>query len=429
MTGRGRAFLLAVMILGGAGVAWQITTRAVAHRFAQSDPSIALSWSSADPEALTRLSDQHLAGQGAAKNLAAAETLARRAIVVAPLQAEALRNLGLIADARRDHARAQAILIRAGYRGYRDVGTDAWLLQHALAGGALQEAFLRFDAILRTEPELADRLFPALAAVAGIPLTVGPLSKRLQSNPPWRTAALTYLGEHASDIRPIIALYNQLAAAGSPPTETEQGALLSRMIKDGQFADARHLWVSLIPAAPKPSELVYDGRFRGLVGPPPFNWSLVEPPGVAVQSAKADGRRSTGLFVQYPVRDRARFAEQLLVLPPGTYRFTVRYRIATAAAGADLGWILRCASEGPPLMESRQKGDAVTAWAAVGASFTVPADCPAQWLRLDGRAGDGFGDLSAFYDDVAVTPGESGEGVMMPRCWRGIRRPRRQPCA
>jgi hypothetical protein len=52
----------------------------------------------------------------------------------------------------------------------------------------------------------------------------------------------------------------------------------------------------------------------------------------------------------------------------------------------------------------RQDGGVATPWTAFSSTFTTPDHCDAQWLRLEGLPGDGFGELSAWYGAVAVQP-------------------------
>ena len=402
--GIARWLLIGLMGLLGLVASWDIVCRAAAHYFARNDPAAALAWSPGDPEALAMLSDDRLVGRGTAKNLASAEILARQALAAAPLQAGALRNLGLVADARGQTGKASEVMDRARRRGFRDIATQAWLLQRALGRSEFDDAFLRLDAILRTKPDLSGRLFPALAAISTAPGSIDPLARRLATRPAWRTAALLYLADETSSLTAITGLTEGLVRLRSPPSEQEEAGLLSRMVKEGRYQEARRVWASLLPAGSRADgALVYDGAFRGLAGAAPFNWRLFPSAGLSVETAKSSASRKSGLFVDYPVRDPATLADQLLVLPPGTYRLTARFQITGAAAGASLGWTVRCAAGDAVLGETRQKADVATPWTALATTFTVPPDCPAQWLRLGGRAGDGFGDLSALYDDVAVT--------------------------
>jgi len=401
---------LSAIVLLGCLLAWQIGTRAIANRYAESDPGVALRLSADDPDALSTLSSQLLVGKGRPRSINASEAAARRVIEIAPLKSEALRNLGLITDARGREASAAVIMSRAGKRGFRDVPTQAWLLQHAILNLDFGQAFLRVDALLRTQPDLGARLFPLIGALLNEPDAIEPLARRLATNPQWRPASLAYLSSHAPDIGPVVAIDDELRSLGRGPTDNEAASLLVRMINDGHYVAAYRLWLGFLPDRSWANGgEPYDGHFNGLAGSPPFNWQFFQPQGAIVEPTKAQSSQTGALYVEYPVADSVLLAQQLLVLPPGTYRFSGRVRVTQPAAGAALIWRVQCA--GAPatvLWESRENGDVATTWISSSVNFTAPADCGAQWLRLEGGAGDGFGILSAWVKDISIQPLSAG---------------------
>ena len=398
------------MVLLGALLAWQATVRTLASRYAQSDPVLALRLSPDDPDALSNLSGQLLVGKGRARSLGAAEAAALRAFEIAPLQSEALRNLGLVADARGRQTRAMQIMARASRRGFRDVPTQAWLLQRAILSGEFGPAFLRVDALLRTQPDLGSRLSPLIEALLNEPDAIEPFARTLATNPPWRRNALLYLSEKAQDVRPVIPIYPRLAQLGRDPTTEEAQSILMRMVRDEQYEAAYRLWVSLLPDHGRSvPEQPYDGGFKGLPGSPPFNWDFVNQSGVTVHSARSDAPGGAALYLEYPVANASLLARQMVVLPPGSYRLSGRMRVTRPAAGAGLVWSVTCAA--PPeavIAKARQRGDSSTGWTSFVATFTAPADCGVQWLSLDGLAGDGFGTLSAWVKDISIQRLNSG---------------------
>jgi hypothetical protein len=399
-----RWIFLAAMVLLGALLAWQVTTRALASRYAGSEPVLALGLSPDDPDALSNLSGQSLVGKGRVRSLGAAEAAARRAFAIAPLQSEALRNLGLIADARGRQAHAVQIMARASRRGFRDVPTQAWLLQRAILSGDFGPAFLRVDALLRTQPDLGTRLFPLIGALLSDPDAIEPLTRRLAADPLWRPYALFYLSEKAEDVRPVISIYQRLARLGRDPTAEETQSILTRMVKDGQYQEAYRLWASLLPDHGRviPEE-PYDGGFKGLPGSPPFNWEFVNQSGVTVQTARSDAPGGAALYLEYPVANASLLARQMLVLPPGPYRLSGRMRVTRPATGAALVWSIACAAPpGAVIAHVRQSVDSATDWTPFAVTFMAPADCGDQWLSLEGLAGDGFGILSAWVKGISI---------------------------
>jgi hypothetical protein len=402
--------LLGAIVVVCALLAWATSTRAIAHYYADTEPRRALAFDAGDPDARLNVANFLLMAKRNSRDLDAAEAQARRLLTMAPLETGALRDLGAIAEARTQNALAFDLMERAGRRGFRDVYTQSWLLRQALRTRDPYAASLRADALMRTSPDLRDRLFEALTSMVNDPGFIDPLSRRLAADPPWREPALIYLSQHCRDPRPVALLYQGLVNFGSPPNEQESGALLGRMTKDGRYEQAYLLWISYLPsrALGNLGDL-YDGGFQGLPGSPPFNWNLAETPGVLAEMAKPGSGLKSGLHVEFPVDHAASLAEQLLVLPPGAYLLSGRFLLARPASGAHLQWTVTCAgAPRAPLATTRQNGDAGSAWATFSVAFSVPENCDAQWLSLVGLPGDGFGDLSAWYGDLAVNPVTSG---------------------
>jgi hypothetical protein len=398
--------VVASILLACALLAWETVTRAFAHYHDQTDPRLALQLDAHDPQALTTLADRLLIVQRGPSDLDAAEAAARRVLLSAPLQVAALRDLGLVADARKQKARAAAIMERAGLRGFRDVRTQTWLLQRAFAGHESKAALLRMDVLLRTNPEFGERLYPYLAAVLTDDEAVDFLSRRLAADPAWRTPALIYLSAHAHDPGAVARLYQALVTLGRPPNDQEAVALLQRMTMDGRNGAAYLLWISYLPSSALGNlGDLYDGNFQGLPGSPPFNWRFAATPGVTVEVSKAGPSGKSALHIDFPADNTVSLAEQLLILPPGSYRLSGRFMVSRPAAGAHLQWTISCAgSPTQQLSVIRQDGGVTSTWTPFSSTFTTPDHCDAQWLRLEGLPGDGFGELSAWYGALAVRP-------------------------
>jgi len=395
-----------MMVLAGWALAWQIAARALAHAYAETDPGLALSLKADNPQAQLNVANRLVTSKPGSSNPGAAEKATRRLMTTAPLQSGALRDLGIVADANGQEGRAQAIMGRAGARGFRDNRVQVWLFQQALSRHDSGETFLRMDAVLRTNPDLDARMFPWLASLLNDPGNIGPLSRRLAADPSWRESALIYLSTHAQDFHPVANLFDALVKLGRGPTDHEAEALLGRMAKEGRYEEAYLLWVSYLP----PRALgdlgdLYDGAFQGLPGSPPFNWGLFRAPGRTVAIAKPTPSAKYALHIEYPVETSLELAEQILVLPAGSYRLSGQFMVSRPAAGAHLQWTVICAISGATLAATRESGDSASGWRPFSVDFEVPDHCTAQCLRLEGHPGDEFGDLSAWYGDLAIQPG------------------------
>jgi len=392
-------------------LAGEMLRRTVAHRLEQSDPRLALAWEPSDAAARENLANQLLAAVLATKHPATAEValltiraVATRALADGPLHEAALRDFGIAAYTSGDKATARAIMTRASLRGKRDIAAGGWWLQQALESGDVVGAVTRVDALLRSQPDLEPRLFPVIAALVGVPAARSAWATRLAANPPWREAVLSDLAAKGPDTDATAALFLEFRARSSSPEDDELGALLTRIALAGGYDEARSMWVKLVPAgAASITAAPYDGAFRKAPGPAPFNWHIYPLEGGAAQMETVPGFGSV-LSVSYPASAKPTVAEELLTLAPGAYRLSGKWRVSKAAEGAVTAWTLTCAPNGAPLGEWRHGVDAPTAWSRFESGVVVPATCPAQWLRLSGRAGDGFGDVEVAFASLSITP-------------------------
>ena len=398
------------MIVWGLWAAAATIGRAVSHRLALDDPRLALRWRPDNPEARTTLSSRLLgpvlagtvrSSPERARTLDSALVEARRALAGAPMEALALRNIGLVYAARNDTAAAERVMTRAGLHGLRDVATDGWLLRDALARRDLSAAVAWLDALLRTEPNLTPRLMPVLGAMASQPEAIDRLVRHLAARPPWRSQALLYLSTNQPST--LLAVYRGLQRTGAAPIGDEATATFSALVDRGLYAEAHVLWIAQADAATIKSHLSpYDGNFEGRSGSPPFNWQLFHPPGTEIRLDRADVGATPELLVDYPADTRTLAARQLLILPPGAYALSGRYRIIAPVSGVSLSWTVQCLNAPATLATVRQKGDQAAGWQGFAARFVVPAGCGAQWLSLEGLTGDGFGEEVAAYTALRI---------------------------
>lgn len=298
----------------------------------------------------------------------------------APLADEPFLLAGVDALAKNEDRRGVDLLGEARSRNPRARTPRLLLLDRYLRANRTAEAGTEIVVLGRLISRAAEVLVPELTRMVGDPRTGPALMGVLRRDPAMQQAVLTQL---ASGADPDLVLKVAEATASGPPSGPPpawQPVLLAKLVEKGETARAYALWrrFTAIPAEAS-AEAVYDGRFRGLRGSPPFNWQLVAgSPGVAERRGEA------GLEVQYYGRDRADLASQLLVLSPGRYRLMFRAEGEASGEGSNLSWTLSCHGGGNArLLESRLAGITYAA-RVVAVPFVVPAGCGAQWLRLTG---------------------------------------------
>lgn len=225
-------------------------------------------------------------------------------------------------------------------------------------------------ALARLAPGGVTNIAPYLAAFVQQQQAWGPIRAMFRSNPGVRGEVLSTLARDPANLRLVLALGNTVDPAKGPWLSTMIGTL----IEARQYDQAKMLWARTagLPNGNRTAGL-FDPDFRNASALPPFNWQLTS------SSLGLAERRSGRLQVIYYGQQSGPLARQLLLLPPGHYRLLAP---ATSGGEADsLLWQVRC--DGPSPTEigraSIRQG---------GLTFDVPANCPAQWLEIVGRASD-----------------------------------------
>jgi hypothetical protein len=371
---------------------------------AAQDPEAALGWGLASPDALAILAQQRLSDPTRPGHDADASRFARQALLSGPFDAPALRVLALEAEQAGGHARARMLMVIADKWSRRDSATQLWLLEQALAEGDWPSASRHADALMRRQWRFQTMVFPGLVGALRDPAAVAPVVQTLNAHPDWRGPFLNFLAWRAADPAVAARLFLALAASPSPPSDADDANLVGRAVSQGDYAGARALWTRLLPrGSARDADLVYDGDFRPAPGAAPFNWRLIQSEGVTAETVPAaDG--APALHVLAPAARNATAAEQLISLPPGTYRLSGRALVEPGQAGDLFSWRVSCVSRpDTPIVETVQSAGPA-GWRAFSADFQVGQGCAAQWLRLEGLAHAGFEPAEAWYRGLAVQP-------------------------
>ena len=250
---------------------------------------------------------------------------------------------------------------------------------------------MHFDAILRTDNEVWDRIFPALAAFTINPRGLEALVAILgNDDPPWRRWFLTRISERLANEDRLSQLYRDLRSANAPLTADELQPFFARLIKAAKFDEAYETWVSRLPPLQRSSSgHPYNGDFAIDPDGSPFDWVWRSAPGTDFQLANLDATAGRALRIQFSgARVGTDLVTQLMRLPPGTYRLTGKLK-ADLRTQRGLWWRISCAnilkvSVSPQILTLSQSPliDGRAPWRPFGVNFTVPeAGCPAQWLR------------------------------------------------
>jgi hypothetical protein len=322
------------------------------------------------------------------------------ALSQSPLVEEPFLLAGVNALAAGDEKMGEALLTEARRRDPRSRITRLLLLDRYLRTSRAREAGVEMAALNRLISRAGEVLVPELARMARDPQTQIALLGMLRETPAIREGVLARLASDGADVDLILRIAEGRPAgvSGVPPW---QPLLLAKLVEKGDVAQARHLWGRFASIASDTERSgVYDGRFEGKPGTPPFNWQLTtSPAGVAERTP------SPSLQVEYYGRDRADLATQLLMLRPGRYRLAFRVEGSASGEGSKLAWTLACHGGGnSPLLEAPLVR-ITSAPRTVTGGFLVPqTGCPAQWLKLVGMPGEFPSAQSATIKELQIRP-------------------------
>ncbi|MEA3001165.1 MAG: hypothetical protein QOH04_725 [Sphingomonadales bacterium] len=309
---------------------------------------------------------------------------ALEALGKAPLAEEPFLIAGIQALARGDVRKGEQLLTEVRRRNPRQRLARLLLLDRYLREHRTAEATVEITVLTRLIGAAQGVLTGQLAQMASDPATAPQMLPILAAHPDLQTAVLEALAANGADAD-LIMRVAALSRGGYVGSDQQwQRVLLARLVERGEIGRALVVWAKLagLPPPRDGEKGLYDGTFRGAPGAEPFNWGLATE---AIGVAERTGRSS--LQVDYYGRDAGSLARQLLILRPGRYRFQFRVSGHASGEGSRLVWTLACQPGGAALLRLPLAGIDSTA-KEFKATFTVPAGCAGQWLKLEGVPGD-----------------------------------------
>jgi hypothetical protein len=389
-----------------AGLVWEVITRTFAAFLANFAPEQALHVHSLQPTALLKLAQTKLG----ASDDQQARRMAEQALLSDPINAQALRILGRIAERSKDGPRSRQFMQASVRRSLNESLAVVWLMYRSAERRDYAAAMYYADVLLRTQQQLGNEaVIPVLAQIAEDKEAVVAFKEMLSRDPPWRAQFFDALPGSITDARTPLDLLMALKHSSAPPAVAELSSYLSFLIDRKFYALAYYTWLQFLP----PDQIsgagfVFNGGFETVPSGLPFDWSITPGAGAAIEiDTVPDGDRNRALFVRFE-DGRVNFGRvaQLIMLAPSKYRLEATYK-GTLLGRRGLKWRVTCV-EGPTtaIGESEMIKGISSAWKAVEFSFTVPdSNCPAQYLHLDfdaRMASEQFVSGEVWFDNVRI---------------------------
>lgn len=368
----------------------QINNRpALAHRLAPWDGRItaALAGSLAG-------ADANLDGR------ARADALARQALQQDPTAVVAASTLGIDAEVRGDRAAASRFFSYAEKLSRRDLQTQLWNIETAVAQGDVNAALRHYDIALRTKAQSWDLLFPILAAASSDAQVRAPLVRMLAGKPLWTEPFIGYVAANPPDPHTASVLFLELRRAGVPVPATAHAGTIDALLGGGFADEAWHHYAAIHRGAD--ARRSRDPRFADVGdAPTPFDWTAINEGGVSTSIQRGEGG---GIFeFSAPASIGGPLLRQIQMLPPGKYRLTGHGSGIEQPPASRPYWVLLCRADGRELARvvlpaSSQDGG------NFDGSMVVPGGCPVQMLTLVARASDAVSGLTGQIDRVELAP-------------------------
>ncbi len=389
-----RITLCTVLGLAGALLALELAISGVMRVKA---PQSALAFMPSESTALASRADQLFVANPKDPPPATAQ-LALRALETQAINAKALRILGYLADARGDFAQANSFVRMAARLSRREPGAQLWLIEASARNGDLGLTLYHYDIALRTKPDIQTILFPRLLSAIEDREVRTALKPYIRADNNWAETFLYFANNNSQNLPALVDLISETGGLRDAESAQRQKLdLLSRLVADSFFNEARRLYLQM-PGA-KPAHLTSaslgvndrNGRF-GSIG-----WQMIDGPDAGGSFAGKSGEQQAQLSIFANSATTRPVAAKLLYLKPGSYHFAVQLSYLDQGDGGFLRWQLQC-----PAIAATPVWTIDSLDASLSTSFTIPANCPAQFLNLIASGGKGQTGLEATVTSVSI---------------------------
>lgn len=388
----GIAILLAI-------AGWASVSQTLAYVVRERDPARAHRLALGDGRITALFADKLVTANVVPQQRRLAEVLARSALRQDATAIPAVVVLGLGADLDGDASRVEALFTYSERLSRRDLRTQIWAIENAVARNDISGALRHYDIALRTSRSAMELLFPVLAAASAESPIALALTRTLVAKPAWGASFVEYIAGSGPDVLATARLLRGLHSAGLSISEHAQAVTITRLISHDALDDAWTYYASMRSKVQR-RQSRDPGFASNLVEPSPFDWVLVNDAGITSSIQRSE---TGGLFeFAVPSSVGGTVLQQAQMLPAGEYELTGHSVGVDQPEGSLPYWTLTC-------RDGRELGrivvqNSATADGAFAGRFNVPARCPLQLLALVARSSDAVSGSSGQIDRVQLRP-------------------------
>lgn len=374
-------------------------SHALALWLVRSDPERAYALAPFDGRIAARLSEQISGVDATAGDKARADSLASQALRSDPMAVEAVATLGTLSLMRNDAYRANRLFGYSQRLSRREVRTQFWAIENAVAKGDVTGALRYYDIAISTKFETAELLFSVLVSAINDADIRAELVRTLARKPLWGQNFLDYAAVNGASPSLSATLLVEALRARIPVSPKASAGVLERLIESGDGQSAWSYYTVVRKGADRRKSR--DPNFvTDLEVPTAFDWVPVDAPGI---SAAIQRTEQHGLFdfmvapsIAGPV------LRQFQLLPAGSYVLEGHSVGIEQPRGARPYWTLLC-SGGRELGRSEIPNSSEADGNFI-ARFVVPANCPVQVLSLAVSSSNAISGNSGQIDRALLHP-------------------------
>lgn len=377
----------------------------VSHTMAQgmrrTDPARAYSLAPYDGRFTGALAQQRLGeGLSGAASIAAVETLAQRALRQDPTVVSGVASLGLVRLQQGNAAAAGRLLAYAERLSRRDLPTQLWAIEDAVARNDPAGALRHYDIALRTSKQAPELLFPILASAIADPDVRNALIAFLRRKPQWTAAFIGYVAGSDADPAAVSRLFLDLQRNGLSISPDATAVIINRLIAADAIGTAWNHYARARGVTDR--QTARDPQFRARFSiPAVFDWNPVNDDAI-ITSIDGSDAQDGGFHFAVSSGSGGMMLHQLQQFPVGRYRIegksadidqpdaSLPYWSLTCESGREVGRVV--------VPASRQAGGRFTG------TFDVPSGCPVQRLALVARSTDAVDGVAGTIRWVRLSP-------------------------
>lgn len=390
-----RTALAAICVMAG----YASVTHSLGYTMRAGNIDAAQSVSPGDGRLLALLSEQRSAVTANDAERRQSQWLARQALIAEPLSVAAVATLGINAALRDDQAAAKRILTHSDRLSRRDLRTRLWMIEDAAAREDTAETLRHYDIALRTSRAAPELLYPVLARAIDDAAIRRELVRTLAAKPAWRESFIGTVSAQPGDPRPAATLFAELRRAGQPVSDQASANIVGSLVNAAHISEAWNYYAGVRTGADRRRSRDPDFADAGPASLFDWNVTLGDP---ALAGSVQGGDRDGVFDFAAPPGVGGLVLQQAQMLPAGSYRLDGVGLNLEQPRGSRPYWTLACS-------DGREFGRVEMANAnenggRFAGRFTVPADCPLQYLRLILRPSNEMAGVSGQVDRVELRP-------------------------